>query len=108
MHIVLKLISMDTTRGISMSTITRLSFIRLIAVGAAATTFAQVASAQSTGQSSQSTNNPPSQHMGGGTQPGPGTHGHSSSPNPGETKEIQDQQHNMPATPSHSSTPGTK
>lgn len=43
------------------------------------------------------------QHMGGGTMPGPGTHGHSSSPKPGETKELQNQQHNMPATPSHSS-----
>jgi hypothetical protein len=44
-------------------------------------------------------------HMGGGTVPGPGTHGHSSSPRPGETKAIQDMQHNMPATPSHSSAP---
>lgn len=44
-------------------------------------------------------------HMGGGTVPGPGTHGHSSSPKAGETKEIQDMQHNMPATPSHSSGP---
>jgi hypothetical protein len=43
------------------------------------------------------------QHMGGGTVPGPGTHGHSSSPKAGETKELQDKQHNMPATPSHSS-----
>lgn len=43
------------------------------------------------------------QHMGGGTVPGPGTHGHSSSPKTGETKELQDQQHKMPATPSHSS-----
>jgi hypothetical protein len=42
-------------------------------------------------------------HMGGGTVPGPGTHGHSSSPKTGETKQIQDMQHNMPATPSHSS-----
>jgi hypothetical protein len=44
-------------------------------------------------------------HMGGGTVPGPGTHGHSSSPKPGETKDIQERQHNMPATPSHSSGP---
>lgn len=44
-------------------------------------------------------------HMGGGTVPGPGTHGHSSSPTAGETKAIQDMQHNMPATPSHSSAP---
>lgn len=43
------------------------------------------------------------QHMGGGTVPGPGTHGHSSSPKAGETKELQDKQHSMPATPSHSS-----
>jgi len=42
-------------------------------------------------------------HMGGGTVPGPGTHGHSSSPKTGETKQLQDMQHNMPATPSHSS-----
>ena len=45
------------------------------------------------------------QHMQGGTVPGPGTHGHSSSPKAGETKEIQQKQHNMPATPSHSSAP---
>ena len=43
------------------------------------------------------------QHMQGGTVPGPGTHGHSSSPKAGETKELQDKQHSMPATPSHSS-----
>ncbi|MBI2715341.1 MAG: hypothetical protein HYX37_12955 [Rhizobiales bacterium] len=43
------------------------------------------------------------QHMGGGTVPGPGTHGHSSSPKAGETKELQDKQHSMPAMPSHSS-----
>ena len=43
-------------------------------------------------------------HMGGGTVPGPGTHGHASSPKAGETKELQEKQHNMPATPSHSST----
>ncbi len=42
-------------------------------------------------------------HMGGGMMPGPGTHGHSSSPRPGETKQIQDMQHNTPATPSHPS-----
>jgi hypothetical protein len=42
-------------------------------------------------------------HMGGGTVPGPGTYGHSSSPKPGETKQIQDMQRDMPATPSHSS-----
>lgn len=45
------------------------------------------------------------QHMQGGTVPGAGTHGHSSSPKPGETKDIQQKQHNMPATPSHSSGP---
>lgn len=44
-------------------------------------------------------------HMQGGTVPGPGTHGHSSSPKAGETKDIQEKQHNMPATPSHSSGP---
>ena len=44
-------------------------------------------------------------HMGGGTVPGPETHGHSSSPKAGETKTIQNMQHNMPATPSHSSAP---
>lgn len=43
------------------------------------------------------------QHMQGGTVPGPGTQGHSSSPKPGETKDLQEKQHNMPATPSHSS-----
>lgn len=42
-------------------------------------------------------------HMGGGTVPGPGTYGHSSSPKPGETRQIQDMQRDMPATPSHSS-----
>jgi len=45
------------------------------------------------------------QHMQGGTVPGQGTHGHSSSPKPSETKQIQEKQHNMPATPSHSSGP---
>ena len=45
------------------------------------------------------------QHMQGGTVPGPGTHGHSSSPKSGETKDLQQKQHNMPATPSHSSAP---
>jgi hypothetical protein len=49
--------------------------------------------------------NPPAGHMGGGTMPSPGTHGHSSSPMAGETKDIQQRQHNMPATPSHSSGP---
>ncbi|SKA28381.1 hypothetical protein SAMN02745126_04780 [Enhydrobacter aerosaccus] len=62
--------------------------------------FTQVAWAQSTDATK-------GQHIQGGTQPGPGTHGHSSSPKPGETKEIQQQQHNMPATPSHSSGPAT-
>lgn len=38
------------------------------------------------------------QHM-----PGSGPHGRSSPPKPGETKDIQQKQHNMPATPSHSS-----
>jgi len=42
-------------------------------------------------------------HMGGGTVPGPSTYGHSSSPKTGETKQIQDMQRDMPATPSHSS-----
>jgi hypothetical protein len=51
------------------------------------------------------TPNAPARHMGGGTVPGPGTHGHSSSPIPGETKDIQQRQHDMPATPSHSSGP---
>lgn len=55
----------------------------------------------------QSTDATKSQHMRGGTQPGRGTHGHSSSPKPGETKEIQQQQHTMPATPNHSSGPAT-
>ena len=49
--------------------------------------------------------NPPAGHMGGGTVPGPGTHGHSSSPVTGETKDIQQRQHDMPPTPSHSSGP---
>jgi hypothetical protein len=53
----------------------------------------------------QSTDATKGQHMQGGTQPGPGTHGHSSSPKPGETKEIQQQQHSTPATPSHSGGP---
>lgn len=55
----------------------------------------------------QSTDTTKGQHMQGGTQPGPGTHGHSSSPKTGETKEIQQQQHNVPAAPSHSSGPAT-
>jgi hypothetical protein len=61
---------------------------------------APIALAQSTDAKSQ-------QHMQGGTQPGPGTHGHSSAPQAGEEKEIQQQQHNMPATPSHSGGPAT-
>lgn len=82
-----------------MPTMTRSTFLRLVAVAGAAATVASVASAQTTPDPNKS------QHMGGGTQPGPGTHGHSSSPKAGETKEIQDKQHNMPATPPHSSGP---
>lgn len=47
----------------------------------------------------------------GGTQLGVGTHGHSSATtpsNPGATKNIQDQQHGLPATPPHSSQSLTK
>jgi len=76
--------------------------IGFVVIAAASGLFAaaQIASAQSTDTKSQ-------QHMQGGTQPGPGTHGHSSSPKAGETKEIQQKQHNMPATPSHSGGPTT-
>ncbi len=76
--------------------------IGFVAIAAAAGLFAtgQIAHAQSTDTKSQ-------QHMQGGTQPGPGTHGHSSSPKAGETKQIQQQQHNMPTTPSHSGGPAT-
>lgn len=82
-------------------TFIRSAFLGLITAGAV------VAYAAAT--SAQTTNDPnKSQHMGGGTQPGPGTHGHSSSPKAGETKEIQQQQHNMPATPPHSSGPPKK
>jgi hypothetical protein len=63
---------------------------RLAVTTAASLAFAQVASAQT---------QPPTR--GQGTQPGVGTHGHSSSPKAGETQEIQKQQDNMPATPSH-------
>jgi hypothetical protein len=55
----------------------------------------------------QSTDTKPQQHMHGGTPPAPGTHGHSSSPKAGETKEMQQKQHNVPATPSHSGGPST-
>lgn len=80
--------------------------IAATAVGLLAVT--QIAQAQSTDTTkSQPTDTTKSQHMQGGTQPGPGTHGHSSSPKPGETKEIQQQQHDMPATPSHSGGPRT-
>jgi hypothetical protein len=76
----------------------KIGFVVVAAAGLFAA--AQIASAQSTDTKSQ-------QHMQGGTQPGPGTHGHSSSPKAGETKEIQKKQHNMPATPSHSGGPST-
>lgn len=79
-------------------TISRSAFLRLLTVGAVAA-YAAAASAQTTNDSNKS------QHMGGGTQPGQGTHGHSSSPKAGETKDIQEKQHNMPATPPHSSGP---
>lgn len=82
-----------------------------LAVAIGAFGFAPVGFAQTQNNDSQSgpgsgkarPDAPVQQHMGGGTVPGAGTHGHSSSPKAGETKEIQDQQHNMPATPSHSS-----
>lgn len=73
--------------------------VSVLAVPVMAVAFTQVATAQ-TAQTG-------SGHMGGGTQPGPGTHGHSSDPNTKEGKEIQEKQHNMPATPSHSGGPGT-
>lgn len=79
-----------------MSTSSKLASALAIALAAVAST--QPASAQT---------DKGTQHMGGGTQPGPGTHGHSSDPNTKEGKEIQQKQHNMPATPSHSGGPGT-
>ena len=82
-------------------TISRSAFLRFFTAGAFAA-YAAAASAQTTNDSNKS------QHIGGGTQPGPGTHGHPSSPKAGETKEIQQQQHNMPATPPHSSSPPKK
>ncbi len=81
----------------------------ILSLAVAATTFGfgQAAYAQQSGPGTGKANPdaPVGQHMGGGTVPGPGTHGHSSSPKPGETKDIQERQHNMPATPSHSSGP---
>lgn len=79
-----------------MANISRSRFLRLAVVGAGTVAFAQWAVAQSNTDKS-------GQHMHGGTQPGPGTHGHSSSSKAGETKDIQDRQHNLPATPPHSS-----
>ncbi len=79
-----------------MANISRSNFLRLVAVAAGTMAFTQFAVAQSNTDKS-------GQHMQGGTQPGPGTHGHSSSPKAGETKEIQDRQHNLPAKPPHSS-----
>lgn len=95
-----------------MSNITRSTFLRGIAIAAGTTLVASAAFAQTSPTQQQV--NPTvqdaekSRHKGrGGTQQGPGTHGHSSSPVPGETKEIQQRQHNMPATPSHPSKPGS-
>ena len=82
-----------------MSTFSKL--ISVLTVPVIAVAFTQVATAQ-TGQTGSG-----SGHMGGGTQPGPGTHGHSSDPNTKEGKEIQEKQHNMPAMPGHSGGPGT-
>jgi|LNAP01.1.fsa_nt_gb hypothetical protein len=78
-----------------------------LAVAAAAFGFGQAAYAQQAGPGTDKANPdaPVGQHMGGGTVPGPGTHGHSSSAKAGETKDIQERQHNMPATPPHSSGP---
>lgn len=86
-----------------MPTIIKSNTVRFIAVAAASIAFTQLASAQTT--QTQQPNQ--TQHMGGGTQPGPGTHGHSSSPKAGETQQLQQQQHSMPATPSHSGGPST-
>ena len=78
-----------------------------LALAAAAFGFGQAAYSQQSGPATGKANPDATvgQHMGGGTVPGPGTHGHSSSPKAGETKDIQERQHNMPATPSHSSGP---
>jgi hypothetical protein len=82
-----------------MANITRSRFVRVSCLIAGAFAFAQVAAAQTTTDKND-------RHMpGGGTQPGPGTHGHSSSPKTGETKDLQERQHDMPATPSHSGNP---
>jgi len=80
-----------------------------LAAAAAAFGLGQIAYAQQSGPGTGKANPDAAvgQHMGGGTQPGPGTHGHSSDPNTKEGKEIQQMQHNMPATPSHSGGPGT-
>lgn len=79
--------------------------VMLLAVAAAAVGFGQGAYAQQSGGPKANPGAPAAPHMGGGTVPGPGTHGHSSSAKPEDTKEIQEKQHNMPAAPSHSSAP---
>lgn len=99
-----------------MSNITRSSFVRLIGVAAGTALIASAAFAEQDPKEQQynaTVNNADkSKHTSqGGTQPGPGTHGHSSanSPSrPGETQQIQQQQHGMQATPPHSSQSLTK
>lgn len=96
-----------------MSKITRSSFMRLIAVAAGTAFVASTAIAEQDPKKQQynaTVNNADkSKHTSqGGTQPGPGTHGHSSSPKTGETQQLQQQQHGMQATPPHSSQSLTK
>lgn len=96
-----------------MSNITRSSFMRLIAVAAGTALVSSTAIAQQDPKEQQynaTVNNADkSKHTSqGGTQPGPGTHGHSSSPKAGETQQLQQQQHGMQATPPHSSQSLTK
>lgn len=60
----------------------------------------------------QSTDVKPPQQMPGSTQPAPGAHDHSSSPTPGEGKEMPHQHNmqnmpNMPAAPGPSGGPAT-
>lgn len=101
-----------------MSFVTRSQSVRLIAIAAGVAFIASAAVAQQrqapTEQQFNATvnNADQSKHTSqGGTQPGVGTHGHSSATtpsNPGATKNIQDQQHGLPATPPHSSQSLTK
>lgn len=99
-----------------MSDITRSSFMRLIAVAAGTVLASSTAIAEQDPKeqhyNATVNNADKSKHTSqGGTQPGPGTHGHSSanSPSrPGETQRLQQQQHGMQATPPHSSQSLTK